>query len=162
MFRGFPNGLIRSACPQMASTTHNRGVKLNQPRIALVPLKKVLGIEPDNQRAQLELADAYLSLGNPEQAAIMYKKLSDSDPTNAKAWQGLGLTYAALSRLSFRHIEKSDPESPYRDELLGQSLLSRGQYQTAFYWYHQALVKDRSLPGAHAALAEIYRASGHP
>jgi tetratricopeptide (TPR) repeat protein len=137
-------------------------LKLNQPRSAVAPLERALRIEPDNQRAQLELADAYLSLGKPEEAALMYKKLSASDPANAKAWQGLGLSYAALSQLAFHRLEKADPESPYRDALLGQSLLSRGQYRSAFYWYRHAMAKDPHLPGGHAALAEVYRGSGHP
>ena len=137
-------------------------LKLNQPPSAVAPLERALQIEPDNQHAQLALADAYLSLGNPQEAALMYKKLSEADPANAKAWQGLGLSYAALSQLSFHRLEDADPESPYHDALLGQSLLGRGQYRSAFYWYRHGLAKDGHLPGAHAALAEIYRATHHP
>ncbi len=46
--------------------------------------------------------------------------------------------------------------------MLAQSLLGRGQYRSTFYWYRHALANDSHLPGAHAALAEIYRATHHP
>ncbi len=171
----YSQGKYREALhPLQAATERNPGsaaawlmmglsyLKLNQPRDAVAPLERALKTEPDNPRTQLALADAYLSIGNPEKAALMYKKLSEADPASAQTWQGLGLSYAALSQHSFQQLEETDPASAYHDALLGQSLLGRGQYRSAFYWYRHGLAKDSHLPGAHAALAEIYRATRHP
>lgn len=137
-------------------------LELNQPRDAVDPLERALRIDPADQRTRLQLASAYLSLQNPDGARQEYQKVTESDPGNPKAWQGLGLSYAALSRQTFGMLEKQAPGSAYRDVLLAQSLATRGQDRTAFYWYRQALAKDSHFPGIHAALAQIYRRSGHP
>ena len=135
--------------------------KLDEPQKAVEPLERAVKLRPDDRRAQLELADADLSVGRATDAAEGFGALTKADPQNPKAWQGLGLSYAALGRQSFSELEKIAPGSAYRDALLGRSLFDQHQDRSAFYWYRQALAQDRRLPGAHAALAEIYRRSGH-
>ena len=137
-------------------------LKLDEPRSAIEPLERALRISPTDQKARLEIADAYLSVGKVEEASRQFKVITESDPGNPKAWQGLGLSYAALSRVVFGQLEKTSPNSPYHDVLLAQSLLARGQDRSAFYWYKQAIARNGDLPGVHAALAQIYRDSGHP
>jgi len=137
-------------------------LELDQPRDAINPLECALRLDPSDERARLQLAGADLSLKKPEEATREYQKVTDADPGNPKAWQGLGLSYAAASRQTFAMLEKEAPDSAYHDVLLAQSLTTRGQDRTAFYWYRQALAKDSHFPGVHAALAQIYRRSGHP
>jgi len=136
--------------------------KLAEPGSAVEPLERALRINPADQKAQLELADAYLSVGRLEEASREFKAITESESANAKGWQGLGLSYAALSRITFGRLEKTNPSSPYHDALLAQSMRARGQDRSAFYWYKQAIAKESDLPGVHAALAQIYRDSGHP
>lgn len=137
-------------------------LELDQPRNAIDPLERALRINPSDEKARLQLAGADLSLENPGEASREYQKVTESDPGNPKAWQGLGLSYAALSRQTFEILDKHAADSVYRDVLLAQSLATRGQDRTAFYWYRQALAKDSNFPGVHAALAQIYLRSGHP
>jgi tetratricopeptide (TPR) repeat protein len=136
-------------------------LELNRPRDAVEPLSLVLQADPGNGRARLKLSEAYLASGENEKARDGFMTVTESDPSSAKAWQGLGLSYSALSRVTFSKLEKLDPSSDYRDALLARSLVARGQDRTAFFWYRQALLKNDRLRGAHAALAGIYRRSGH-
>lgn len=136
-------------------------MELNQPREAVDPLESALRIDPSDEKPRLQLAGADLALQKPEAACRDYKTVTESDAGNPKAWQGLGLSYAALSRQAFAVLEKQAPGSAYREVLLAQSLATRGQDRTAFYWYRRALGKDSHFPGIHAALAQIYLRSGH-
>jgi tetratricopeptide (TPR) repeat protein len=137
-------------------------LKLNQPAAALDPLNQVLRADPENRVALLESGDALLSLGRGEEAAARFGKLAGFEPTNPKALQGLGLSHLAASRHAFERLEKSAPNSPYCLVLLGRSQMEQAQYRSAFRLYKQALAAMPELPGAHAALAEIYRKTGQP
>src|SRR5439155_19950502 len=46
--------------------------------------------------------------------------------------------------------------------LVAETRVARGQYRSAFFFYRQALEKQPNLRGVHAALAVVYRATGHP
>ena len=83
------------------------------------------------------------------------------DPTDAKAWYGLGKSYESLASGAFDRLEKSAPESPYVLELIGDSQVSRQQYRSAFFFYKQAMEKMPSLRGVHSGLAEVYEKTGH-
>lgn len=135
--------------------------KLGQPREAIAPLARLVKAEPNNRLALLELADAHLSSGGAEQAAPCFRRLTEVDPKAPKAWQGLGLSYVALSRRSFEALEKVAPESSYWHALLARSRAEQSKYGTAFYLYRQALAQSPGLPGIHAAIADIYRKTGH-
>ncbi len=135
--------------------------KLGESEKAVVPLQRALKAEPGNKTVLLELADAFLSLGRLDEAATKFQQLAALDPGHAKAWQGLGLSYVSLSNRCFAELEKIAPESAYWYALLARSRASRGQYRSAFYLCKQALAKDSNLRGVHAALAEIYRKTGH-
>lgn len=136
-------------------------LKLNEPARAVEPLQRVLEADPRDKIARLELADAFLALGRPEEAAANFQKLAELDPSHPKAWQGLGLSYVSLSRRCFEEVEKTAPESAYWYALLARSRAEQQQYRSAFYFYRKALAEAPSLRGAHAALAEIYRKTGH-
>lgn len=126
------------------------------------PVAATLKAEPTNRIARLELADACLSLGRPEQAAVHFQKLTELDPGYPKAWQGLGLSYVALSRRAFTALETLAPESAYWCVLLARSLDSQDKSPSAFQLYRQALAKTPGLRGVHAALAGICQKTGHP
>lgn len=136
-------------------------MKLAEPSKAVDPLQRVLKAEPNNRTALLEIADAFLSINQPEEAARNFERLAGLDPTSPKPWQGLGLSYVALSQRAFAQLEKSAPESAFRDALLARSRGTQQQYRSAFGLYRQALSKNPNLRGAHAAIAEVYRQMGH-
>jgi tetratricopeptide (TPR) repeat protein len=137
-------------------------LKLGQPAEALNPLARVLKWEPHNKVALLERGDALLSLGRATESAAHFRQLAELDPQRAKAWQGLGMSYLALSHRVFETLEKTAPESGYWYVLLARTKAEQEQYRTAFYLYRQALNGGLDLPEIHLALAAIYRKTGHP
>ncbi|PYV40082.1 MAG: hypothetical protein DMG06_21270 [Acidobacteria bacterium] len=79
-------------------------LKLHQPNLAIEPLEKVIEAEPANKTAHLELADTFMAARRPFEATAHFKRLTELDPGYSKAWQGLGLSYVALSRQAFMEL----------------------------------------------------------
>jgi tetratricopeptide (TPR) repeat protein len=135
--------------------------KLGQPAHAIGPLERATRMDPGNPIARLELADAYLSTGQPAKAIEHFTELARMEPGRPKAWQGLVLAHAAASRRAFEELEKLAPESEYWYALLGRSRLEQGQFRSAYYFFRQALARQRDFPEMHLAIAEVYRRTGH-
>ena len=129
---------------------------------ALPPLEKLSEIEPENREAQEALAEARLTLKRFAPAAEGFEKLSRDDPGDPKVWYGLGLAYDGLAQKSFDKLANLAPGSAYWLDLVAESRLDTQQLFGAFYLYRQAQEKMPSLRGAHAAVADIYRKTGHP
>jgi tetratricopeptide (TPR) repeat protein len=129
---------------------------------AVEALKMVLGLQPDHRGALEMLAGALLSLDRAAEAADQYRKLADLDPESSPAWFGLGRSYESLSVRTFDKLQKTAPESVYWLALVGEARLREQQFSGAFYLYRQALVKMPTMRSLHAAIAEIYRKTGHP
>ncbi len=125
-------------------------------------LKMVLHLQPDHRAALELLAGALLSLDRAAQAADQYRKLADLDPESSAAWYGLGRSYESLSIRVFDELQKTAPESAYWLALVAEARLREQQFSSAFYLYHRALEKAPAMRGLHAAVAEVYRQTGHP
>lgn len=136
-------------------------LKLGRPETAIDPLERVVAKEPRNTVARLELADANLSLGRFDKAARHFETLATLDPQAPKAWLGAGRSYAAVARRTFERLEETAIDSAYWAALIGRSRASQQQYRSAFALYRLALSRNPGLRGAHAALADIYRRTGH-
>ena len=128
---------------------------------ALIPLEKVVSAQPENPDAQEALAETCLALKKFEHAAEAFQKLSQLDPGNPKGWYGLGLSYDGLAQRSFDELANTASGSAYWLDLVAESRLDTQQFFGAFYLYRQAQEKMPSLRGVHAAVAEIYRKTGH-
>ncbi|PYV03116.1 MAG: hypothetical protein DMG26_10020 [Acidobacteria bacterium] len=135
---------------------------LGEPAKAIEPVERALKIQPDNLDAQEAMAEVFLAVGRFEQAAERFRKLLESNAQNSKVWYGLGLAYQDLAQRNFDGLEKVAPGSAYWLDLVGESRLKVRQYNSAFFFYRQALAKMPSMRGVHAALAEVYRNTGHP
>jgi tetratricopeptide (TPR) repeat protein len=136
-------------------------LQLGETTAAVKPLKTVLGLEPDQQQARQMLAGALFSLGRTEEAAAEYRKLTNSNPESAPAWYGLGRCYESLASSAFDELQKTAPESAYVLALLADIRLREQQRSSAFFLYRRALEQMPTMLGLHAALAEIYRQTGH-
>ena len=134
---------------------------LNQPQAALAPLQKVVAAEPRNRDARGMLAGALLACGRFDQAAARYRELTAGNPDDPRAWYGLGMSYQSLSGGAFDALQKIDAKSPYVAALVADTRVQRRQYRSAFFFYSEALKQLPNLHGVHAALAEVYRKSGH-
>jgi predicted Zn-dependent protease len=137
-------------------------VEMGEPAKALAPLEQSLKAEPDNPDAQETLAEALLALGRLSEAARRFQGLSRTEPGNPKVWYGLGGCYERLAQQSFDALSHAAHGSAYWLDLVAESRLESKQDYSAFYFYHQALAKMPALRGVHAAIAEVYRDTGHP
>lgn len=150
--------------PQMFPAWASLGAcyfELGRPANAIAPLEKAVALAPAEPMPRQMLADALFSTGRLEQAATQLKRLADADPSNPRAWYGLGKAYEALSQRAFERLDKAGKDSAWRLALEGEIRLNDRQYAAAFSLYSDALAKMPNLRGANAALAEIYRNTGH-
>ena len=134
----------------------------NQPQLAVAPLQRAVRIEPKDSNARGMLADALMALNRFDQAAEQYRKLADLSPDDPRVWYGLGMTWQSIATTAFDRLQKTNPTSAYVLALVADTRVKRRQYSSAFFFYNEALKQLPNLHGIHAALAEVYRKTGHP
>ena len=137
-------------------------LQLNNPQLAIAPLKKLLTVQASNHDARGMLAGALMATGMFDDAAEQYRKLAAADANDSKAWFGLGNAYESLETRSLERISKQDAKSPYAAALIAHSRLDQRQYRSAFFFFRQAEQKLPRLRGIHAGLAKVYQETGHP
>jgi len=130
-------------------------------REAIPHFEAVLKTQPTLEPALLSLGAARLALNQPEQAAEQYRKLTEISADDARAWYGLGKSYESIATDAFDRLSKANPRSPFVAALVADTRVQRRQYREAFLLYQEALKQAPNLHGIHAALAEIYRKTGH-
>jgi len=135
---------------------------LNEPQAAIAPLQRVVKADPKNRDARGMLAGALLDAGRFEQAAGQYRELATIAPDDPRAWYGLGMSYQSYAGEIFERMQKANPQSPYVSALIADTRVQRRQYRSAFFFYSEALKQLPNLRGVHAAMAELYRKTGHP
>jgi len=132
-----------------------------QPAKAIDPLERALKAQPDDFDAQETMAEALLALNRLAEAARRFERLSGVDPRSPKVWYGLGLCYEGLAQQNFDALARLAPGSAYWLDLVAESRLETQQDYSAFYFYRQALAKMPGMRGVHAAIASVYRDTGH-
>ena len=130
-------------------------------REAIPHFEAVLKTQPTLEPALLSLGAARLALNQPEQAAEQYRKLTEISADDSRAWYGLGKSYESIATDAFDRLSKANPRSPFVAALVADTRVQRRQYREAFLLYQEALKQAPNLHGVHAALAEIYRKTGH-
>jgi len=133
-----------------------------QPRQAIPQFEAAAKLQPDLYPAWFSLGTIYLELGDPVRAVGPLEKAAALQPREPRALFALGRCYEALARRAFERLDKLAQGSAWWLALVAETRLSQGQYGAAFGLYREALAKMPALPEAHAALAEIYRKTGHP
>lgn len=149
-----------TAMPALMSLGAAR-LAVGEPGLAVAPLRKALTVEPENIDARGMLATALMESRHFQEAAAEYRTLTDKTPDDARAWYGLGTAYQALATDAFEQMQKLDTKSAWVAALVGDSRGQRGQFRSAFFFYNEALKALPKLHGLHAAMAEIYRKTGH-
>jgi tetratricopeptide (TPR) repeat protein len=134
---------------------------LNQPEQAIAPLQKAVAADAGNRDARGMLAGALLGAGRLDQAAEQYRGLTEMSPDDPRAWYGLGKSYESVAVAAFDKLRTASPQSPLVAALVADTRVQKRQYRGAFVLYQEALKQAPSLHGAHAALAEVYRETGH-
>ena len=126
---------------------------------AVAPLRRAVEAEPRNAVALLALGDAQLGAGNPRAAVDAFTRAAAVDARNPKAWRGLSLSWSEVSQAAFAKLPS---ESAPALVLLARARLARHEPKAAFGLLQRAAAADPTLPGLHAALAEVYRQAEHP
>jgi tetratricopeptide (TPR) repeat protein len=130
-------------------------------RESIPHFEAVLKAQPKNRDVRSMLADALVAVGRFEQAAAQFRELSNVVPDNPHVWYGLGMSYQGLAGSAFDRLQTRDATSPYVAALVADTRVQRRQYRSAFFFYNEALKQLPNLHGIHAALAEVYRKTGH-
>ncbi|MEK7404395.1 MAG: tetratricopeptide repeat protein [Acidobacteriota bacterium] len=133
-----------------------------RPRESIPQFEAAVKLQPDLYPAWFSLGTAYLDLGEPARASAPLEKAAALEPRDPRAILALGRCYEALAQRAFERLDKLGQGSAWWLALAAETRLSQQQYASAFGLYREALAKMPALPGAHAALAEIYRKTGHP
>jgi len=136
-------------------------LRLGRGEAAVAPLQKAVRLQPDNVEARSMLAEALLGLERQAQAEPHLRRLTQLAPSDPAAWFNLGQTYEELAGRSFHDLLEHDPESPLTLALVAEARLDEGQRVAAFQLYRQAAERAPSMRGLHAALARIYKDTGH-
>jgi predicted Zn-dependent protease len=136
-------------------------LRLGRAESAIAPLQKAVRLQPDNLEARSMLAEALMGLERPAQAEPHLRRITQLAPTDPAAWFNLGQAYENLAGESFHDLLEQDPESPFALALVGEVRLEEGQRGAAFQLYRQAAGRAPAMRGLHAALARIYKETGH-
>lgn len=88
--------------------------------------------------------------------------LAAQTPDTPAHWYAAGMRNQEIAEQSFQKLQQSNPTSPYVAALVGDTRVKRRQYRSAFFFYNEALKQLPNLHGIHAAIAEVYRSTGHP
>ena len=131
-------------------------------REAIPHLEAALKAQPANQQLRNMLIAALMDRRRFEEAAVQLRELTAAVPDDVHAWYGLGMSYQGLAETVFDRLQKIDATSPYVSALVADTRVQRRQYRSAFFFYSEALKKLPGLHGIHAAMAEVYRKTGHP
>ena len=136
-------------------------LRLGRGEAAVAPLQKAVRLQPDNVEARSMLAEALLGLERQAQAEPHLRRLTELAPSDPAAWFNLGQTYEELAGRSFHDLLEQDPESPLTLALVAEARLDEVQRVAAFQLYRQAAERAPTMRGLHAALARIYKETGH-
>lgn len=157
-------GLVK-ALPGNKGLVMNLGVAehlAGREREAIPHLETAVKSQPANRELHDMLIAALMNRGRFEEAAAQLRELTAAAPDDAHAWYGLGMSYQGLAETAFDKLQKTDATSPYVSALVADTRVKRRQYRSAFFFYSEALKKLPNLHGVHAAMAEVYRKTGHP
>jgi superkiller protein 3 len=132
-----------------------------EPARAIAPLTKYVELKPDDPGGIQSLGDALLATERFPEAVVRYRRLSEMEAGNVRAWYGLNRCYTALAQASLQRVEKAAPESAWWLALVADERIVRRQFRSAFFFYKKAESLQPDLPGLHSSIAEIYKETGH-
>jgi tetratricopeptide (TPR) repeat protein len=135
-------------------------LRLGEPAKAVPPLRELTTALPNLREGQQMLAEALGALGRHGEALPHYRRWTELDDSNPRAWYALGLAYDALADEAGRALEMAAPASAYTPALAASVLAARGQYPRAVPLYREALARDVSIPGLREAAARAEREAG--
>lgn len=120
---------------------------------------------PRKPRTFTNLAFAYSSAADKQQAEQYYRRAIEIEPGYSRAWDGLGTVHFAMNKLEqaeedFKRAIKTNPENDDAFFNLGSIYYLRGLYPEAISNYRAALALEPLDAVAEVNLGRAYQASG--
>jgi len=128
--------------------------------------KRALEYDSTFVEAYLDMARAYLALGNMDSAEVAYRKVAQINPHDSRGWQGLGFLYGILKKDVDKGVEyyrkalDVDPENNDARFGLASLLDEAGRAAEADSVYLQALARDPDNPGIKRAYGLFLNSQG--
>lgn len=99
---------------------------------------------PRNVDVRMVLADVLFSMGEKQQALDQYKRITDIDPGNARAYLLTGYAQKSMGRSdeareTFQQVTLVDPSGPFGYYYLAKTLAEQGNFDSAIEKFKKAL-----------------------
>ncbi len=132
--------------------------KKNQTEAALAEWKKAVELNPEEGKAEFNLALALDNQGSLDEAIIHYRKATDLEPDNTAAFTNLAVALARTGKLdeaieSFAKCVTLEPGSAKAHANLGIALIEKGRDEEGMEHCVKALEMDPENADAHNSLA---------
>jgi predicted Zn-dependent protease len=131
---------------------------LGQPAKAFAPLRRFVSLQPDHREARQMLIEAATATGNHLEAAAQLAKVAEEESGQPALLYSLGRSWQAVSA---GEMSKLPEDSGYWLALAADGRNKVRQSRAGFLLYRKAIEKLPRQRGLHAALAGIYRTTGH-
>ena len=134
-----------------------------KPEIALIPLKKALKVAPDFYQVYENLSQAWVLLGNLEEAEICLKKYLEHNQSSFSAWKALGDILfdqgkEEESEKAYKNAISTDPKYLKLQEAM--VLIQKGNLGEAEKIYREILAEDPENVDAIRLLALLASRAG--
>jgi len=138
-------------------------LRLGEPRNAIEPLAKASELSPEDLDTNLELANAWLEVGEFANAESRFRPLSQAHPELPKVWGGLALSQLGLNRRDAARQSAKQltelPESLEQHEMLAKIYEQAGQRTEAIRELNAAEKRSPGNPGVKGELARALLAN---
>ena len=161
---------LRRPAPASAGFTRlmNRGnglLEKGDAAVAIGVYTRALRLSPESTDVRLNLANAYLLAGQPDDAARMCRQALELEPSSAAAYYLLGCALLRENRPepaaeAFQQSWKIDPTVPALDFQMGMAQEELGQIPDAIRDFEGVIRAVPDHPSAHYQLSELYRRVG--
>jgi Flp pilus assembly protein TadD len=126
---------------------------------------RALALSPESTDVRLNLANADLLAGRPDDTARMCRQALDLDPNSAAAYYLLGCALLRENQPetaaeAFQQSWKIDPAVPALDFQMGMAQQELGQIPDAIRDFESVIRAVPDHPSAHYQLSQLYRRAG--
>ena len=123
---------------------------------AIAHLELARQLRPKSQAAWIELGRAYAGAGRNKEAIRTWKAWLERNPNDADAPYWIGRTYNSMAQNVLDEMERKDPNHYLVQELEGDQLRVRQDYEKALQAYQKALKTAPNVPGLHFDVGDVY------
>ena len=136
-------------------------LRIDEPKLALPHLNRVLALQPDNHTARAYYAHALFAVGEVDLARDTLRQITQIDPKNPLGHYFLGVLhrsdgYAPTALWEFKESLHLDPSNAAVYAEIADTHQRLGQYVAAGEWYRAAVSVAPKEPGFRLLLARFY------